>query len=138
LLRLTLFVLLFWIGPALAQEPAPTARLDRRPEIWVLTRDVEGEYDEMEGLLAETPPEVAAVAKRRGIRLTERRIVIRQVAGLKKVEAKMGYVVDGDGLGTKPARGEDRNFDRHRLPRVQADLASGVGTGRKLIPLRAA
>jgi hypothetical protein len=138
LFRLILFVMLFWFGPALAAETAPTARLDRLPELWVLTRDVEGEYDEVQDMLEETLTEVEEVAKRRGIRLTAQRIVIYEVAGLKQAEVKMGYVIEGDGRGANAARGDDRNFDLHRLPRARAYVASGVGSERKVIPVRGA
>ena len=127
-LPLALFLVLLAV-PARAQD---AAKLGALPDAMALTRAVEGDWEEEDDYIAESYEAVENAADRRGIKLSSKRVLIRQIMGLKTFRTRVGYLIEGP---ARPAAFND-NIELRRLPPQKAWVASGLGGGDAVIVAR--
>lgn len=122
-------LLVLLAAPALAQDAAKLASL---PNAFALTRAVEGDWEEEDDYIAESYEAVEKAADRRGIALSSKRVLIRQVMGLKTFKAQVGYLVEGT---ARPATFSN-DIELRRLPANKAWVAAGKGDSKAVIAVR--
>ncbi len=115
--------------PAAAQEPA---KLGAIPDAFALTQAIEGEWDDENDHIGEAFEAVEEAAEQRGLKLSGKRITIRQVMGLKTFKSRVGYLIEGK---AQPAIFGKR-LEVRRLPQGKAWMANGTGNADALIKTR--
>ncbi len=108
------------------------ARLSALPDALVLTRVVQGAWDDEDDLLNEAFEAVEQAAQQRGLLLGTKRVVIREVMGPKTFKSRAGYVIETYAQPAVLGNG----LELHKLPHAKAWVADGKGDADALTKTR--